>query len=324
MSSNTILSGVDFIPSSDIKYSKPKVDARGGKSIGILNAVCNTATYISTPLMLTWGINEFVDDKTGRVSYDMAIQFPNEEYAKADTTKFLKNMIILENKIKNDAIINAKDWFGKPKMSEDAIDALWTPMLKYPKDKNTLEPDTARAPTLKIKIPYWEGEWKTELYNIDQQVIFPDPDGSSVTPKDLIAKGSHIAVVLQCGGIWFANGKFGVTWKLLQGVVKPRETIKGKCHILLSNEDKALMQLQKINDDDEEDNIEVGESVNTTHVADSDNEEEIKQELSTTVRDEVNQELSTSVTDEVKQEVSEIVKEVPKKKKIIKKVVKNT
>lgn len=324
MSSKTILSGVDFIPSSDIKYSKPKVDARGGKSIGILNAACNTATYISTPLMLTWGINEFVDDKTGRVSYDMALQFPNEEYAKADTTKFLKNMIILENKIKKDAIINAKEWFGKPKMSEDAIDALWTPMLKYPKDKNTLEPDTTRAPTLKIKIPYWEGEWKTELYNIDQQVIFPDPDGSSVTPKDLIAKGSHIAVVLQCGGIWFANGKFGVTWKLLQGVVKPRETIKGKCHILLSNEDKALMQLQKINDDDEEDNIEVGESVNTTHVADSDNEEEIKQELSTTVRDEVNQELSTSVTDEVKQEVSAIVKEVPKKKKIIKKVVKKT
>ncbi len=324
MSSKTILSGVDFIPSSDIKYSKPKVDARGGKSIGILNAVCNTATYISTPLMLTWGINEFVDDKTGRVSYDMALQFPNEEYAKADTTKFLKNMIILENKIKKDAIINAKEWFGKPKMSEDAIDALWTPMLKYPKDKNTLEPDTTRAPTLKIKIPYWEGEWKTELYNIDQQVIFPDPDGSSVTPKDLIAKGSHIAVVLQCGGIWFANGKFGVTWKLLQGVVKPRETIKGKCHILLSNEDKALMQLQKINDDDEEDNIEVDNSVNTTHVADSDNEEEIKQELSTTVRDEVNQELSTSVTDEVKQEVSEIVKEVPKKKKIIKKVVKKT
>jgi hypothetical protein len=324
MSSKTILSGVDFIPSSDIKYSKPKVDARGGKSIGILNAACNTATYISTPLMLTWGINEFVDDKTGRVSYDMALQFPNEEYAKADTTKFLKNMIILENKIKKDAIINAKEWFGKPKMSEDAIDALWTPMLKYPKDKNTLEPDTTRAPTLKIKIPYWEGEWKTELYNIDQQVIFPDPDGSSVTPKDLIAKGSHIAVVLQCGGIWFANGKFGVTWKLLQGVVKPRETIKGKCHILLSNEDKALMQLQKINDDDEEDNIEVDNSVNTTHVADSDNEEEIKQELSTTVRDEVNQELSTSVTDEVKQEVSEIVKEVPKKKKIIKKVVKKT
>jgi len=148
MSSKTILSGVDFTPSSDIKYSKPKVDARGGKSVGILNAASNTATYISTPLMLTWGINEYVDDKSGRVSYDMALQFPSDEYAKEDTTNFLNNMIELEQKLKADAITNAKEWFGKAKMSEDAIDALWTPMLKYPKDKNTLEPDTTRSPTL--------------------------------------------------------------------------------------------------------------------------------------------------------------------------------
>src|SRR5210317_856687 len=109
MSSKTILSGVDFTPSSDIKYSKPKVDARGGKSVGILNAVSNTATYISTPLMLTWGINEYVDDKSGRVSYDMALQFPSEEYAKEDTTNFLNNMIDLEKKLKTDAITNAKE-----------------------------------------------------------------------------------------------------------------------------------------------------------------------------------------------------------------------
>jgi hypothetical protein len=237
-----------------------------------------------------------VDDKTGRVSYDMALQFPSEEYAKEDTTNFLNNMIELEKKLKTDAITNAKEWFGKAKMSEDAIDALWTPMLKYPKDKNTLEPDTTRSPTLKVKIPYWEGEWKTELYNLDQQAIFPDPDGSSVTPKDLIAKGSHVAVVLQCGGLWFANGKFGVTWKLLQGVVKPRETMKGKCHIFLSSEDKARMEAQKVSEDDEEEAED--EPVNTTEVADSDGEEDVKQE------------------------VAAVVEEAPKKKIIKKKVVK--
>ena len=139
MSSKTILSGANFTPSSDIKYSKPKVDARGGKSVGILNSGSNSATYISTPLMLTWGVNEYVDDKSGKVSYDMALQFPSEEYAKEDTTNFMNNMIDFENKLKADAIKNSKEWFGKAKMSEDAIDALWTPMLKYPKDKNTGE-----------------------------------------------------------------------------------------------------------------------------------------------------------------------------------------
>ena len=136
MSSKTILSGANFTPSSDIKYSKPKVDARGGKSVGILNAGSNTATYISTPLMLTWGINEYIDDKSGKTTYDMALQFPSEEYSKEDTTNFMNNMIEFEKKLKTDAITNSKEWFGKAKMSEDAVDALWTPMLKYPRDKN--------------------------------------------------------------------------------------------------------------------------------------------------------------------------------------------
>ena len=273
MSAKTILSGVDFTPSTDTKYSKPKVDTRGGKSVGILNASANTATYISTPLMLTWGVNKFVDDKSGKISYDMALQFPSEEYAKEDTTSFMNNMMAFESKIKKDAMLNAKDWFGKAKMSEDAIDALWTPMLRYPKDKNTLEPDLTRSPTLKVKIPYWEGEWKTELYDVDQNPIFPDPENSSITPEDLISKGSHVAVVLLCGGIWFANGKFGCTWKLFQGVVKPKATMRGKCQIILSSDDKQRMIGQKSNDSDDDDN-----SVN---VDDSDEDESIKEEVAT-------------------------------------------
>jgi hypothetical protein len=289
MSSKTILSGASFNPTSDIKYSKPKVDTRGAKSIGILNAGANSATYISTPLMLTWGVNEYADEKSGKVSYDLALQFPNEEYAKEDTTSFMNNMIEFENKIKADAIINAKDWFGKTKMSEDAIDALWTPMLKYPKDKNTGESDTSRAPTIKVKIPYWEGEWKTELYDVNQRAIFPDPENSAITPKDLVAKGSHVAVVLLCGGIWFANGKFGVTWKLFQGVVKPKATMRGTCHIQLSGEDKDRMIKQTLNDDalddDEEEQSDV--HVSSTAVEDSDEEEDVKAEVAAVVAKEV-------------------------------------
>tara|TARA_B110000858_G_C17799213_1_gene474260 strand:+ start:2518 stop:3417 length:900 start_codon:yes stop_codon:yes gene_type:complete len=278
MSSKTILSGADFTPASDIKYSKPKVDARGGKSVGILNASANTATYISTPLMLTWGVSDY----EGNERYEMALQFPNTEYATPDTTNFMNNMIDFEKKMKADAITNAKEWFGKAKMSEDAIDALWTPMLKYPKDKNTLEPDLTRAPTLKVKVPFWEGEWKTELYNVDQEAIFPDPEGGSMTPKDLIVKGTHVALVLQCGGLWFANGKFGVTWKLFQGVVKPKATMRGKCHIQLSGEDKEKMVKQSIPDDEIE---EEDDEPASTEVEDSDDEGAIKTEVAAVVQE---------------------------------------
>ena len=277
MSSKTILSGANFTPASDIKYSKPKVDARGGKSIGILNASANSATYISTPLMLTWGVSDY----EGNERYEMSLQFPNTEYATQDTTDFMNNMIDFETKIKADAIANAKEWFGKAKMSEDAIDALWTPMLKYPKDKNTLEPDLTRAPILKVKIPFWEGEWKTELYDVEQRAIFPDPDGGSLTPKDLISKGAHVALVIQCGGLWFANGKFGITWRLFQGVVKPKATMRGVCQIQLSNDDKERMNKQSANldnDIEEEDDEPI-----STEVDDSDEEENIKEEVAAAI-----------------------------------------
>jgi hypothetical protein len=67
-----------------------------------------------------------------------------------------------------------------------------------------------------------------------------------LSPQDLIAKGSHIAVSIQCGGIWFANGKFGVTWKLFQAIVKPKMSLKGKCHIKLDDEDKTKMVSQVV------------------------------------------------------------------------------
>jgi hypothetical protein len=290
MSSKTILSGADFTPASDIKYSKPKVDARGGKSVGILNASSNGATYISTPLMLTWGVSDY----EGNERYEMALQFPSEEYANNDTTNFMTNMMEFENKIKADAAKNAKEWFGKAKMSEDAIDALWTPMLKYRKNKDTLEPDTTSSPTLRVKIPFWDGEWKTELYNVDQQPIYPDPEGGSMTPKDLIVKGTHVAVVLQCGGLWFANGKFGVTWRLFQGVVKPKATMRGKCHIFLDAADKEKLAKQDIPDDEEED-----DDVDNIQVDDSEDE-----------------------APQIKAEVTAAIEETPVKKVVKKKVVK--
>ena len=281
MTSKTILSGADFSPSSDVKYSKPKVDARGSKSIGIANAASNGATYISTPLMITWGVSDY----EGNERYEMALQFPNEEYAKDDTTNFLNNMIELETRIKADAITNAKEWFGKAKMSEDAIDALWTPMLKYPKDKNTGEFDTSRAPTLKVKLPFWDGEWKTELYDVNQKAVFPDPNGGSLSPKELISKGSHIAAVIQCGGLWFANGKFGVTWRLFQGVLKPKATMKGVCQIQLSGEDKDRMSKQTLSNDDEDEEESDGPATNDVEDTDDDEAEAIKEEVAEVVRE---------------------------------------
>jgi hypothetical protein len=247
MASEMVIPGASFNPASDMKYTKPKVNSVGGRSVGIVNSKTSTVLNLSSPLMLTWGVQSFTDDKSGKVSYDLALQFPNEGFETPATKKFLENMSAFEKKIKEDAIANSKEWFSKPKMTSDAVDALWTPILKYPKNKDTLEADLTRAPTIKVKLPFWEGTWKDlELYDTDMRPVFPDSMNPALSPQDLIAKGSHIAVSIQCGGIWFANGKFGVTWKLFQAIVKPKMSLKGKCHIKLDDEDKTKMVSQVV------------------------------------------------------------------------------
>ena len=247
MASEMVIPGASFNSATDMKYTKPKVNSVGGRSVGIVNSKTSTVLNLSTPLMLTWGVQDFTDDKSGKVSYDLALQFPNDGFETPATKKFLANIAAFEKKIKEDAITNSKEWFSKPKMTADAVDALWTPILKYPKNKDTLEADMTRAPTLKVKLPFWDGQWKElELYDVDMQPIFPDASNPALSPKDLIAKGSHIAVSIQCGGIWFANGKFGVTWKLFQAIVKPKMSLKGKCHIKLDDEEKTKIVAQVV------------------------------------------------------------------------------
>jgi hypothetical protein len=234
-----IIQGTNFDVNKDITFSAPKVTANGRRSIGVSNKHCKTSkiTYINTPLMLTWGVSVFVDDKTGKESFDMALQFPQPEHMTADDTAFLKNMQAFEQKIKELALENSKEWLGKPIKSADVIDALWTPMLKYPKDKATGEYDYSRSPTLKVKLHRWDDVFTNiELYDVEQVKLFPNNDGTQ--PIDLVTKGSHVATVIACGGIWVADSKCGVTWKLLQAIVKPPSTMMGRCHISLSSKDK--------------------------------------------------------------------------------------
>tara|TARA_B000000557_G_C20784221_1_gene447937 strand:+ start:279 stop:1190 length:912 start_codon:yes stop_codon:yes gene_type:complete len=267
-----IIDGREFDATNDFMYTKPKVNQSGGKSVGILNSNTKKGLYMSTPLMLTWGINEYVDEASGKRTYDMLLQFPKDEYNTAELDNFLKNLKEFENKLKKDAIKNSKEWMNKAKMSDEVIDALWTPMLKYPKHPDTGDFDYDRPPTLRVKIPYWEGEWRTEVYDLEGNALYPNKDG--VLPTELVVKGINVATVIQCGGIWFANGKFGVTWKLFQCVVKPKATMKGKCLITLSDTDKQAMQ--------ETDSEEVTDTVGVEVAEDSDEEQEEEEELAPT------------------------------------------
>ena len=287
-STQAMIQGHVFNPETDIKYSKCKVNSTGGKSVGIYNSQTGQSLYIGTPLLMTWGLQQYTDDKTGKVSYEMSLQFPNDDFENDETRAFLKAMTALEAKLKADALANSKDWFAKPKMTPDAIDALFTPILKYPTDKATCEKDMSKKPSMRIKVPFWQGKWEgVEIYDADRNCLFPCSD-PNVSPMDIITKLSHMKTMMQCGGIWFANGKFGVTWRLVQGMIQPRLSMRGRCHLSLSSSESSADSQKSIQNDHHEEVVheQKQQSQFTTETVDSDDgddEEEIDDDATPSV-----------------------------------------
>ena len=268
MSRNDILT-YNTLTADAFGYNQPRVNTNGGKSVGIYNPSSKTALNLSVPLMLTYGLGDY----EGNQRYELTLQFPDRgSNTKLDT--LLDNLIAFEERIKADAVLNAKEWFGKPKMTADVVDALWTPMLKHRKDKETGEFDMTRSPTLRVKAPFYAdtNKWDCEVYDVKNERLFPDPD-TSLTPLDYLTKGTQAGLLIKCGGLWFANGKFGVTWRLLQAKIRPKTTIVGTCQIALDDDDVATMEKTAT-----EESSDAGDEAPSTMVESDDEAEEEEEE----------------------------------------------
>ncbi len=249
--SPVVLSVADWDPVK-VKYMAPKVNDRGGKSINLISSQSNRGIHLTTPLMMTWGISDFTDEKTGEKDgkYSMSLTFPNEEYATPATRDFLEKMKKFENQILDDAVKNSESWWGE-EMSRELCKHTFFPFLKYSKNKETKKVDYTKPPSIRVKVPCYDDgtRWGVEIYDTKSTQIFPS-DNPNHTPADFVPSMSSVACIIQCGGIWIGGKGWGLTWKLIQCIVKPREVVSvyGKCHIQLSPEDQSTIENQKIDD----------------------------------------------------------------------------
>lgn len=251
MSSNNVLTVSQWNP-TETKVTLPKVNKSGqGKSINVISTKTNRSLYLNTPLMMTWGISDFTDPNSGvpDEKYTMTLNFPNDN-TNPQTNEFLQKLKNFENFIIDEAVKNSEAWWGET-MSRDIVKHMFFPFLKYPKDKLTKKTDYTKPPSIRAKVPYYDGKWmNVEIYDTRGNKLFPNDNGT--TPDIIVQKLSSVACLLQCGGIWIGGKGWGLTWKLMQCILKPKESfnILGKCHIQLSAEDQNVIENQQINDDD--------------------------------------------------------------------------
>lgn len=234
-----------------IKYMAPKVNDKGGKSIMLISEQTKRALHLNTPLLMTWGIADFCDEQgNSDGKYKMSLNFPTAEYKSKDSDEFLKKMTEFQEQLLDDAVANSELWWGET-MSRELVKHTFFPFLKYPKDKNTKKTDFTRAPSMNVKVPFYGDKWDVELYDTKYNLIFPCED-SSLTPVDFVPKLSKVASTIQCTGVWIGGKGWGLTWKLIQSVVKPKESedIRGKCQIKLSDDDKKTIETQEVDLED--------------------------------------------------------------------------
>ena len=315
---NIVLNINDWNP-QEVKYMAPKVNNMGGKSINIISKQTNRAVHISTPLLMTWGISDFLDEKSGESDgkFSISLQFPNEEYRNDSTDKFLAKLHEFENQILDDAVKNSELWWGEKKSLEICKDRFF-PFIKYSKNKDTKKIDYTKPPTFRPKVPCYDGKWGLEIYDTNTNLIFPcesESSGLPKTPMELVPKLSRVACGLQCSGIWIGGKGWGITWKMFQCIVKPMEVVKvaGKCHIQLSNDDMKNMDTVDTPVDTQ---LKSAPLMLSTEVDDSDVDEAVVEEA---VVEEAVVEEAVVEEEEVVEE--EVVEEAVVVKKVLKKVV---
>jgi hypothetical protein len=106
--------------------------------------------------------------------------------------------------------------------------------------------DENKPPTLTIKIPCWSGVWQSEIYDEDGEPLFiKGKSTADVSPLKFLTSKTHVICLLQCGGLWFVNGKVSITWNLKQAIVQKPKTssiAEGTCFLRIKPADKEKLK----------------------------------------------------------------------------------
>lgn len=234
---------------SAVTYSTPRTLDNGGRAIYM--SFNKAPIVIQTPEMIApYGVSNWNDDGKGPDKYSLDLSFTGKD-TRENLNTFFEKMDALDKKLVQDAFANSMTWLKKTCKTIDVVEALYTPMVKYSKDKTTGEITDKYPPTFKLKIPYSSGTFNCEAY---------DDKRNALNMRQLIDngtfKGARVIAIIQCLGIWIAGGKFGCSWKVLQMRVALPKKIQGYAFKDIPD-DKA--NDSDIDDDDEDDDAKAGE-----------------------------------------------------------------
>jgi hypothetical protein len=199
---------------AQLSVSPIKVNEKTGAKSCYLNysggkVVVQTAIELRAP----YGLNTYIGpngEKAANPDYSLDVSFDGYDQDGTEINQYYTMMKAIEDYAKAEGYKNRKTWF-KGDLSKEVVNAFFNDTVKFPKDKEGNPKPYPPSQKVKLNIS-GKPEMATKFYN---------PDGELLTdePAKMLGKGCTVTCILQCGGIWFAGGKFGITWRATQVVV---------------------------------------------------------------------------------------------------------
>ena len=236
-----MITRLKHFPASQLTFGHPRPTKAGGKSVPIyLNG---EKPVVQFPKHGTYGlVGQFPPDtppgnpQGASKKYSVNLKVPNGGL-------MFEKMKEMDARVLEYVTAHGGELLGQADQPEAVIKALSYPILKFPKDKETGKVYYDRDATVKLKVSYWDGVWRVELFDSAQNTLFepkmtvlsdpdnPDSEPIYVDPTDpeLAPSGTEMVGLMQCDGIWVASGRFGVTWRLVQAELKQPVRITGFC-----------------------------------------------------------------------------------------------
>jgi hypothetical protein len=211
---STIITPESF-NASQLTVSQIKVNEKTGAKSCYINyaggpIMVQTAMEMRSP----YGLNTYVGpngEKADNPDYSIDISLDGYNDESSEIGQYYKMMTSFGDFAKGEAVKNRVAWFKDKDFELRDANKKFSPLVKFPVDKDGNP--KPYPPTQKIKLSL--------TGDIKNRTKFYNPDGEALTdPVDkILAKGTTITMILRCGGLWFAAGQFGITWRAAQVVV---------------------------------------------------------------------------------------------------------
>ena len=197
---------------SKLSISAPKTLDSGAKTAYLNYDGSKFIFQTAKEMTIPYGLNKFDQGpKADNPDFSIDLSFKGYDTEGTSIHAYHEALTQLDNFIVEEAYKNRATWFsGGATKSKEVINAFYTPIVKVAIDKQGNP--KPYPPTQKIKLRKMAGEFEVKIYDADKKRITDPVD-------EVLVKGSTVTVIIECGGIWFAGGKFGVTWRAKQILV---------------------------------------------------------------------------------------------------------